>query len=70
VDWSLSHGLEAGIYRGRHAIRDFWNTFFETWERMTASVDEFIDCGESVVMATRTHFWGRDGMSRRMAGSS
>jgi ketosteroid isomerase-like protein len=62
VDWSRSPGVEAGIYRGREAIRGLWNTFLETWERVTVSVDEFIDCGESVVLPCRTQFWGRDGI--------
>jgi ketosteroid isomerase-like protein len=62
VDWSRSPGVEAGIYRGRQAVRDFWNTFLETWERVTISVVEFIDCGESVVVPGLTHFLGRDGI--------
>jgi ketosteroid isomerase-like protein len=62
VDWSRSTGVEAGIYRGHQAIRDFWSTFLGTWERVTASVDEFIDCGESVVIPSRTQFWGRGGI--------
>ena len=62
VDLSRSPGLQAGIYRGREAVRAFWNTFFEAWERMTVSVDEYIDCGESVVVPTRTRFWGREGI--------
>jgi ketosteroid isomerase-like protein len=62
VDWSRSPGLEAGIYRGRQAVRDFWNTFLATWERVTVSVDEFIECGESVVVPSRTHFRGRNGI--------
>jgi ketosteroid isomerase-like protein len=62
VDWSRSPGVEAGIYHGHPACRDFWSTFFDTWERMTVSVDEYIDCGETVVVPNRTHFWGRDGI--------
>jgi ketosteroid isomerase-like protein len=62
VDWSRSPGVEAGIYRGGQAVRDFWTTFLDTWERITVSVDEFLDCGDSVVVPNRTHFWGRDGI--------
>jgi ketosteroid isomerase-like protein len=62
VDMSRSPGLQAGIYRGREAVRAFWSTFFEAWERMIVSVDEYIDCDESVVVPTRTRFWGRDGI--------
>ena len=62
VDLSRSPGLQAGIFRGRVAVRAFWSTFFEAWERMIVSVDEYIDCGESVVVPTRTRFWGREGI--------
>jgi ketosteroid isomerase-like protein len=62
VDWSRSPGVEAGIYRGGQAVRDFWNTFLETWERVTISVEELIDCGETVVVPNQTHFLGRDGI--------
>ena len=62
VDWSRSRGLESRIYRGREAVRGFWNTFFETFDRVTVSPDEFIECGEHVVVPNRAHFWGRDGV--------
>jgi ketosteroid isomerase-like protein len=29
---------------------------------MTVSVDQYIDCDESVVVPTRTRFWGREGI--------
>jgi taurine dehydrogenase small subunit len=62
VDWSQSLGVEAGIYHGRQAVREFWSTFFEAWERLFISAEEFIGCGESVVLPTRPRLWGRDGM--------
>jgi ketosteroid isomerase-like protein len=62
VDFSRSLGVEAGIDHGRQRIRDFCSSFFETWERVTVSVDEYTDCGESVVVPTRTRFCGRDGI--------
>ncbi len=62
VDWSRSRGLEARIYRGREAVRGFWNTFFQTFDRVTVSPDEFIECGEHVVVPNRAHVWGRDGV--------
>jgi len=62
VDFSRSPGVEAGIFRGRQEIREFWSTFVETWEQMIVSEDEYIDCGETVVAPARTHFWGRDGI--------
>ena len=62
VDWSRSRGLEARIYRGREAVRGWGNTFFETFDRVTVYPDEFIECGEHVVVPNRARFWGRDGV--------
>jgi ketosteroid isomerase-like protein len=62
VDWSRSRGLEAGVYRGREAVRGFWSTFFEAFDRITIFPDEFIECGEHVVVPNRAHLTGRDGV--------
>ena len=56
ADFSRSPGVEAGIYHGRQEIRDFWSTFFETWERAIVSADEYIDCGQSVLVPTGRAF--------------
>jgi ketosteroid isomerase-like protein len=60
VDWSRSRGPEAGIYHGQEAVLGFWTTFFEMFDRGTVSPDEFIECGEHIVVPNRTHFRGRD----------
>src|SRR5688572_18120012 len=60
VDWSRSRGPEAGIYRGQEAALGLWTTFFEMFDRGTVSPDEFIECGQHVVVPNRTHFRGRD----------
>jgi ketosteroid isomerase-like protein len=31
LDWSNSRGPEAGVYRGHHEIRAFWQRFLATW---------------------------------------
>jgi ketosteroid isomerase-like protein len=62
VDWSRSRGLEARVYVGREAVRAFFNTFSQTFDRVIVSPDEFIECGEHVVVPNRGHFWGRDGV--------
>src|SRR5436190_20283346 len=62
LDWSRSRGLEAGIYHGCEAIRAFWSTFFDTFDPIVVTVDEFIECGEHVVAPNRARFWGRDGI--------
>jgi len=62
VDWSRSIGVEAGIYRGREAARGFWRTWFDMFERVVVSPDEFIECDEHVVVPNTAHLWGRDGV--------
>ena len=52
----------ARIYRGHDGFRAFWNTFFETFHRVTVSPHEFIESGEHVLVPNRAHFWGRDGV--------
>jgi ketosteroid isomerase-like protein len=62
VDWSRSRGVEAGIYRGRAAVRDFWNTFLEVFDRVTVSPNAFIEWGWYVVVPNRANLRGRDGV--------
>jgi ketosteroid isomerase-like protein len=62
VDFSRSHGIEAGIYRGHQEVRAFWSAFLDAFDRISVSVDEFIECGEHVVVPNRTRFWGREGV--------
>jgi ketosteroid isomerase-like protein len=62
VDFSRSMGLEAGIYHGHEDVRAFWRLFLDAFDRISVSVDEYIECGEHVVVPNRTCFWGRGGI--------
>jgi ketosteroid isomerase-like protein len=62
VDWSRSRGLEAGIYCGRQAARDFWNTFLDMFHQITVIPDEFIEVRDHVVVPNSTLLCGRDGI--------
>jgi ketosteroid isomerase-like protein len=62
VDFSRSQGIEAGIYHGHEDVRAFWSRFRDAFDRISVSVDEFIECGEHVVVPNRTCFWGREGI--------
>jgi ketosteroid isomerase-like protein len=62
VDWSRSHGVEAGIYRGEEAVRGFWSTFFDVFDEVTVAPEEFIELGDRVLVPNRTHLRGRDGI--------
>jgi ketosteroid isomerase-like protein len=62
VDFSRSHGIEAGVYHGTEDVRAFWSNFFDAFDRISVAVDEFIDCGDHVVVPNRTRFCGREGI--------
>jgi ketosteroid isomerase-like protein len=62
LDWSRSRGLQAGIYRGQEASRGFWASWLEMFDRVVVIPEEFIECGEHVVVPNTAHLQGRDGV--------
>ena len=62
LDWTRSRGVQAGIYRGIQASRDFWRNLLEMFDPLINTPDEFIECGEHVVVPFQTRLWGRDGI--------
>jgi ketosteroid isomerase-like protein len=62
VDWSRSHGLEAGIYRGEAQTRGFWDTFSEAFDEVVVEPLEFIDRGDSVIVPHHLRARGRNGV--------
>jgi ketosteroid isomerase-like protein len=62
VDWSRSRGVEAGIYRGREVTARFWGTFYESFDRIVVTPEEFIEHGDYVIVRDRTRLWGRGGI--------
>ena len=61
MDWSRSRGVEAGVHRGE-AIQGFWDKFFDLFDEIRFTPEEFIECGDRVVVPNRTRFRGRDGI--------
>lgn len=62
VDWSRSRGVEAGVYRGNEAVRVFWRSFLDTFDRVAITPDDFIEHGEQVVVPNRGLARGRHGI--------
>jgi ketosteroid isomerase-like protein len=62
VDWSRSRGVEAGSYRGPEGTARFWGTFYESFDRIVVTPEEFIEHGDYVIVRDRTRLWGRDGI--------
>jgi ketosteroid isomerase-like protein len=62
VDWSRSSGVETGIYRGFGPVRAFWADWLALFDRFNVEPDEFIECGEHVIVPNVVHLRGRDGI--------
>jgi ketosteroid isomerase-like protein len=62
LDWSRSRGLDAGVYVGYDAIRQFWTGIFEAFEQLTLVPDEFTVHGEQVMVPNTALMRGRDGI--------
>jgi ketosteroid isomerase-like protein len=62
VDWSVSRGLQAGVYRRWEEVEPFYRSFLETFEEVIVEPKRFIESGDSVVVPNSTRFRGRDGI--------
>ena len=64
VDWSNSRGFEAGVYRGRGAIRAFMERFLAAFNDVRIDLADVIEVEEGVVVVENvTYFRGRDGVA-------
>jgi ketosteroid isomerase-like protein len=62
LDWSASHGFQAGVYRGFDAALRFYDGYFEVFDEIVIEPDRFIEAGDSVVVPNVAHQRGRDGI--------
>jgi ketosteroid isomerase-like protein len=62
VDWSVSRGFQAGVYREWEEVEPFYRSFLETFEEVVVEPKRFIDSGDSVVVPNSARFRGRDGI--------
>ena len=62
VDWSASRGLDAEVYTGLSDVLAFFQTYFDTFEQIRVEPEEFIECGDAVVVPNVAHIRGRDGI--------
>jgi ketosteroid isomerase-like protein len=68
LDWSRSPGPEGGIYHGHEGVRRLLGSFYEAWDRITVSPEEFVERGNYVAVPNETWFWGRDGIKVEARG--
>jgi ketosteroid isomerase-like protein len=62
LDWSRSHGLRSGIYRGKAEIKRFVEELFDVFEEIKIRPERFIETGEHVVVPDRSFARGRAGI--------
>jgi ketosteroid isomerase-like protein len=62
VDFSHSRGLDAGVYVGHDAIRRLWTDMTAPFELHTMVADEFIACGEQLVVPITSRMTARGGI--------
>jgi ketosteroid isomerase-like protein len=71
VVWEVAIGVVDfdGVYRGRAAVRRFWQTWMTEMEDIRVEVDELVDCGERVFSVTRLVGRGRHSHALTTAGA-
>ena len=66
IQWDDVSGLwgDWGARRGRDGIRDAFASWFEAFEDVTFTAEDFLDAGEHVVVVTRIRGRGRGSSPR------
>jgi ketosteroid isomerase-like protein len=64
LDWSNSHGFEAGVYRGRTEVRAFLERFHGAFEAVRVElIEDPVEVEDGVWVAENVaHMRGRDGI--------
>jgi uncharacterized protein len=52
---------EAGVYRGKDAVREYNEGLFEQFERIRFEIEELVDAGDRVVVVTTQHAMPKGG---------
>jgi ketosteroid isomerase-like protein len=60
AEWVEHSSLpEAGAYHGRDAIRRFLESFLESWDEFSQSVETLVDAGDRVAVVLRSRARGK-----------
>jgi ketosteroid isomerase-like protein len=66
LDWSNSHGVEAGVFRGHAEIRAYAQRFLGTFEEVRLELVDLVEVKEGLVlMENVAHVRGRDGIETK-----
>jgi ketosteroid isomerase-like protein len=62
LDWSASRGWLARVYRGWEEVLQFYEDYYEAFERIAIKPECFIHAGDFVVVPNKALQRGRDGI--------
>jgi ketosteroid isomerase-like protein len=62
LDWSVSPGVQAGVYRGIDAVERVYTDGFDGWQEILVEPDCLMDAGESIVVPNISRLRGREGI--------
>jgi ketosteroid isomerase-like protein len=63
VDWSSSHGLDTGVYRGRDEVRALVKGFFDAFEEVRIELVDPVEVRDGLVLAENVAYMrGRNGV--------
>jgi uncharacterized protein len=46
---------DSRVYHGRDAVEESWERWLDQWDEYGFEVEQFIDCGEDVLVVSREH---------------
>jgi ketosteroid isomerase-like protein len=62
-DWSNGHGFDAGVYRGRDEIREFWQQRSAAWEESRLEIVDLVEVEDDrLIVENIAYLRGRDGI--------
>jgi ketosteroid isomerase-like protein len=62
LDWSASHGFQAGVYKGFDTALGFYTEYFEVFDEIAIDIDGVTAVDDSVVVSNVARQRGRDGI--------
>jgi ketosteroid isomerase-like protein len=62
LDWSASHGFQAGVYKGFDTALGFYSEYFEVFDNIAFDIVRMTAVGDRVIVSNVARQRGRDGI--------
>jgi ketosteroid isomerase-like protein len=62
LDWSASHGFQAGVYTGFDTALRFYSEYFEAFDKITFDIERTAAIDDNVIVSNLARQRGRDGI--------